>query len=424
MRKFFSIQVGMILAIILAGCSSPPPVQTVEAESLGLKPGDAIGGMIIGTTPNKNIEASLFNYCDSHAADPRPVVIVSDCEVPRLKYLFVGYGDFASSTSELDALWETESWELYINGRRIDLSAFGTFDLDLGNKIRVWNVALANITPGYHQIRYVLRSANDPDAVTDLTWTFTMVDKEVKTPTPSPVAAPATYPVLSSEFSPGLNPYRSKEANLNFMFYTPSGYGSDPTQAWPLLLYLHGIGLRGSDLNELRLGELTSILQYETDFPFLVVAPQMPSGDENTSWSRDAMVTSLFVLLDEVQDKYSVDPKRIYLTGTSLGGAGTWEIGLRYPDRFAALVPVMGFYGYPFEIPDHICDLKDVPIWAFHGDRDLTVPLSAERGLVEALLACGGNVQFTVYENAGHDVDARTYKNPDLYTWMLEQSLR
>ena len=386
-------------------------------------PGDKIGEITLSRAPNKNGDFSIFNYCDPHISIQRPVTLVTECRVPRSDYLFVGYGEFASSMDELDSTWQSQTWELYIDGKPLALSSFGAFDVDLGNKVRVWNIALENISPGLHKLRYVSYKTNKPQDVNDLTWVFTVID-QIASATPPPTIEAGSYPVLSSAFMIGLNPYKSEKANLNFMFYVPAQYGKDTQQKWPLILYLHGIGLRGDDLNELRFGELPAILQYEADFPFLAVAPQMPWNDENPSWSRDEMVDSLLVLLDEVQEKYSVDSNRIYLTGASLGGGGTWEIGLRYPTRFAALAPVMGFYGYPFGVPDHICDLKDVPVWAFHGENDLTVPLEAEKGLVDALTACGGNVKFTVYEDAGHDVDARTYKNPELFTWMLAQSLK
>jgi predicted peptidase len=220
-----------------------------------------------------------------------------------------------------------------------------------------------------------------------------------------------------------MHPYRSETTDLNFMFYAPNGYRAGHQQKMPLVLYLHGTSLRGDDLDRLRIGEFTAILQYEPNFPFLVVAPQLPARDDTRSWSRGEIPGKLFALLEEIQNKYSVDAKRIYLSGSSLGGGGTWEIGLSRPDYFAALVPVMGFYGYPFEVPKNICDLKDVPVWAFHGENDLTVPLEAEQGLVDALRTCGGDVQFTVYPGAGHDVDAKAYKTPELFEWMLAQSL-
>jgi predicted peptidase len=129
-------------------------------------------------------------------------------------------------------------------------------------------------------------------------------------------------------------------------------------------------------------------------------------------------------LLDEIQSILTVDPNRIYLTGVSAGGNGTWSIGLRHPERFAALAPVMGYYGWPFSVPENICDLTDVPVWAFHGEKDETVPLDAEQNLVDALEACGGEVQFTIFPDVDHDLNQENVYSSELYEWFLEQSAK
>lgn len=410
--------VTQFLLFALAACGAPA-TPTIDS----LQPGESVSGMLARTMVDTNEADSMFNFCDPFFGINPPVEFFTDCNLPQMKNLFVGYGDFGTSQEDLERRWNEQTWELYINGRPVDLEAFGTFDLNVaGNPARVWNIMLEDVSPGFHQVRYVRRSVADPTLAVDITWKFTLVDA-TPAPTSPPPASSQTYPVLTSAFTPGLNPFHSDKADLNFMFYVPTGYAKDPAQPFPLMLYLHGIGLRGSDLNMLRYGELTAILQYEADLPFLVIAPQMPYTEQNKFWSEDAMVQALFTLIEEVQENYAVDEKRLYLTGTSLGAGGTWEIGLRYPQKFAALAPVMGFYGYPFEVPANICDLKDTPIWAFHGDRDLTVPLRAEQGLVDALRACGGDVQFTVYEGAGHDVDGRAYKLPELFAWLSAQTL-
>jgi len=99
-------------------------------------------------------------------------------------------------------------------------------------------------------------------------------------------------------------------------------------------------------------------------------------------------------------------------------------IGLRHPDRFAALVPVMGYYVWPFEVPENICDLVEVPVWAFHGAKDELIPLDEEQSIVDALETCGGDVQFTVFPDAGHDLDIQRVYTSELYTWLLEQTLK
>ncbi|GEM_PF-826609 len=420
--------VFILIVLVLSACQ--PQSELLESENttdgVMLRPGDLIGEMQVVKSELENMNLSIFNYCEPYLGS-QPVVLTFECQVPRSDFLFIGYGEIANSIDELNKKWEAKTWRLSINGNPVDLSAFGTLDVDLGRKIRVWNVALENLSLGSHVLRYEAQEEQNSRNVTDLTWMFTMVDPTVlPSPTASPEpplpAEPGNYPSLSSNVQTGMHPYRSEKTGFSFMFYVPSGYESGHQQSMPLVLYLHGTGLRGDDIDKLRIGEFTAILQYEPDLPFLVVAPQLPANDENRLWSMNDIPERLFQLLDEIQKLYSVDSKRIYLTGSSIGGGGTWEIGLRYPNYFAALIPVMGFYGYPFKVPENICDLKDVPIWAFHGEYDLTVPLEAEQALVDALRACGGNVKFTIYPGAGHDVDAQVYKTPELFEWMLAQS--
>ncbi len=359
--------------------------------------------MTLSARPAESIEYSIFNYCDPFLAETDDPVVLKECQVPRLAYLVIGYGESAGTFDELNTNWESKTWELYVDGYRVDLSAFGTFDLDLGDKIRAWKVTLENIPPGLHRLRYIIKSSDSGTEPDDVTWEFTVADQEVvdlATPTPEP----EHYPVLTSTINTGQHGYTSEKAQINFLLYLPLDYGKDPWQKWPLILFLHGSGLTGDDLNKLKIGELSGMLEYGDDFPAIVISPQLSGEGERQAWFQDEPTNALFTLLDEVQATYSVNSKRIYLTGSSLGGGGVWTIGLRYPDKFAALVPVMGFHGYPFNVPDNICDLKDVPIWAFHGINDDFVPLEAKSGLVDALRECGGDVKFTVYDDAGHDI--------------------
>lgn len=426
-RKFLRM---LLLVPMMISCQSvsQTPESQLQPAPVMLKPGDQIGAIKLVKGEQANLEDSIFNFCDPQLGS-QFVTLTIECQVTRSDYLFVGYGEVANSIEDLNEQWLKKRWELSIDGMPVDLAAFGTLDVDLGRNIRVWNIALENIPPGLHVLRYKASEIENPQHVTDLTWSFTVADQTVSTtptssPLPTPSSEPGVYPLLSSEVNLGMHPYRSDKANFNFMFYVPASYQADTQQKMPLILYLHGTGLRGDDLDKLRIGEFTAILQYEPDLPFLVVAPQLPANDENRLWSMNDIPERLFQLLAEVQEIYPVDSKRIYLTGSSIGGEGTWEIGLNHPKYFAALVPVMGFYGYPFRVPENICDLKDVPVWAFHGDTDLTVPLEAEQGLVDALRACGGNAQFTIYPGAGHNVDAQVYKMPELFEWMLAQSLK
>ena len=142
------------------------------------------------------------------------------------------------------------------------------------------------------------------------------------------------------------------------------------------------------------------MLEEQNDFPSIVVSPQLPV--DKILW--DDMIDPLKELLDYVkQTTYSVDSNRIYLTGLSIGGAGTWNFALRYPKYFAAIVPIAGAFKFRSkEIPDNLSDLKDLPIWVFHGAKYAAVQPWQTEILVDALKGCGNNMRFTLYPDADH----------------------
>lgn len=193
-----------------------------------------------------------------------------------------------------------------------------------------------------------------------------------------------------------------------FLLYLPTGYDKVDGKKWPLIVFLHGSGERGDDIEKVKLHGPPKMVETQRDFPFIVVSPQAPA---NTNWNS----TSLNRLLDEVIARLPVDVDRIYLTGLSRGGHGTWNMAADYPERFAAIAPVCGVG----EVKK-ACNLKDVPVWAFHGDKDAVVSLKDDADMVEAVKACGGDVKFTVYPGVGHDSWTQTYANPALYEWFLQ----
>ena len=198
----------------------------------------------------------------------------------------------------------------------------------------------------------------------------------------------------------------TQTGSYDYLLFLPKGY--EAQEQWPMILFLHGAGERGSNLEYVKRHGVARIVEEQQDFPFIVASPQCPRGQY---WS----VPSLSALLDEVSSTYRVDPSRVYLTGLSMGGYGTWRLAAAQPHRFAAVAPICGGGN-----PEEACNLKDLPVWAFHGARDTVVRLSESEEMVEALKACGGNVQFTVYPEADHDSWTQTYNNPALYDWFLE----
>lgn len=191
-----------------------------------------------------------------------------------------------------------------------------------------------------------------------------------------------------------------------YLLHLPNGY--DPNGSYPLLLFLHGAGERGDDLSKVAIhGPPRLLRERSMEFPFIVVSPQVP---EDRIWS----IAYLDALLEHVTGSYAVDEDRIYVTGLSMGGYGTWHLAFEYPHRFAAIAPISG--GGTIT---GACTIRHLPVWVFHGAQDEVVPASRSQELVDRLRGCDGHVRFTLYPDAGHDAWTRTYENPALYEWLL-----
>jgi len=195
------------------------------------------------------------------------------------------------------------------------------------------------------------------------------------------------------------------DVRIPYLLFLPSGYESRPS--WPLLLFLHGSGERGDDIEAVKRNGQPKIVESRPDFPFILVSPQCP---RNEPWD----VRALLALLDDLTLRLRVDRDRVYATGLSMGGYGTWALAIAAPDRFAAIAPVSGGGD-----PDAACVLKNVPAWVFHGAEDPVVPPKEDQEMVDALRGCGGDVRFTVYPGVGHDAWTPAYDDPALYEWLL-----
>lgn len=202
---------------------------------------------------------------------------------------------------------------------------------------------------------------------------------------------------------------KSTVRKLNYLLYLPENY-ADPSDAkFPLLLFLHGIGEGGDDLQKVKTHGPPKRIEEGKAFSFIVLSPQNP---EQKPWDDSTVIE----LLNEIIETYRVDTQRIYLTGMSCGGYGAWRLAIQHPNRFAALIPICGG-GVPFFAPR----IKHLPIWVFHGAKDPVIPISESQRLVNALEDCGANVQFTIYPDTEHDSWTETYENPAVYDWMLAQ---
>ncbi len=203
---------------------------------------------------------------------------------------------------------------------------------------------------------------------------------------------------------------RQVTERIDYLLFLPAEYGEDDEKKWPLILFLHGAGERGDNIEVVKVHGPPRIVEKDKSFGFIVVSPQCAKND----WWPNRMET-LAALLDEVESNYSVDPDRIYVTGLSMGGYGTWSLACRYPERFAAIAPICGG-GIPFLARS----LKDVGVWAFHGAKDEMVPLEKSKEMVEMVKSIGGQAKLTVYPEARHNSWTAAYNNPELYEWFLK----
>ncbi len=235
-------------------------------------------------------------------------------------------------------------------------------------------------------------------------------------------AAVRSYPAPPRILRPGQYPYSSLAGKiwLNYLLYAPSGYAKDPKRRWPLIVFLHGSGERGTDPLLVEAQPLPKTLTTTTSFPAVVLSPQVPPP--YYTWSD--LIDPVDALAQQIEMRYRIDPRRVYLTGLSLGGFGTWRYALQHPTRFAALVPIAGGYVQgSLAIPPNICVLRRTPIWAFHGSADTIVYPYQSEILVKALRACGSSiVRLTLYAGVDHfDSWPRAYADPALWKWLFAQ---
>jgi predicted peptidase len=208
----------------------------------------------------------------------------------------------------------------------------------------------------------------------------------------------------------------SREVLLDYFLYLPQGY--DGVQDFPLLLFLHGGGERGSDLQMLKANGIPRLIAEGQHFPFVIAAPQCP-----LPYRWPDQIESLAALVEELASTYRIDRRRIYLTGLSQGGCGTWHLGMRYAHLFAALLPVCGYRPYTYGYKEKSLPLRDMPIWTFHGVSDEIVDVSETDKLVEGLREHGSAIRYTRMEGVNHSgCWERVYAMPEIYEWLLQQS--
>ncbi len=223
-----------------------------------------------------------------------------------------------------------------------------------------------------------------------------------------------------------------------YQVFVPSNF--DKSKKWPVILFLHGYGERGeTGLLQTDVGIAHAIRKFTGTFPFIVVMPQCRSAD-HTVWPDPPMENQALAALDASIKEFHGDRSRVYLTGLSMGGYGTWDMAAKYPNRFAAYVVICGGIRGPAALPAlHVALADDpkvadpyaetakrigkTPVWIFHGANDPAVPVEESVKMAAALQAAGGNVKFTEYAGIGHESWDKAYAEPGLFDWMLAQRL-
>ncbi|WNR45257.1 carboxylesterase family protein [Paenibacillus roseipurpureus] len=201
-----------------------------------------------------------------------------------------------------------------------------------------------------------------------------------------------------------------RERRLQYLVFQPT-CATNSGARLPLLLYLHGAGSKGEDLQQVEQSVLPqTLVETGLPFPFVLVCPQCPGS--RSGWQSDILAE----LLDELIPALNIDPSRIYATGISMGGRGVYELAYDYGDRLAAIVPLCAF-----GIPNLAPRLQELPIWAFHGDQDEVLPLARGQEMADALQGVGSPSLFTRLEGLGHDIGETVYRSNELWEWLLEQ---
>jgi predicted peptidase len=209
--------------------------------------------------------------------------------------------------------------------------------------------------------------------------------------------------------------YKGKDGEVKYIVFVPADYTGE--KEFPVILFLHGAGESGTDgKKQAQVGLGKAIRDKKEKFPFIAIFPQSQKG----GWKADgAEGKRAIAILEEVEKDYKTDKKRVYLTGLSMGGFGTWSMAVAHPERWAAIAPICGGGD-----PKQAAKIKDLPCWCFHGDADTAVKVDQSRKMIQALKDAGGNPKYDEYPKVGHNSWDRAYANAELYEWFLKQSTK
>ena len=207
--------------------------------------------------------------------------------------------------------------------------------------------------------------------------------------------------------------HKGPDGESKYVVFVPADYKAD--KAYPVILFLHGSGSTGDDgQKQVKAGLAKAIRDKKGKFDFITIFPQAKTKGWQANGENGKRALAI---LDEVQKDYKTDTKRVYLTGLSMGGFGTWSLAAAYPERWAAIAPICGGGD-----PATAAKFKDIPCWCFHGDADKVVPADRSRAMIKALKAAGGEPRYDEYSDVDHNSWDRAYANAELYAWFLKQA--
>ena len=203
----------------------------------------------------------------------------------------------------------------------------------------------------------------------------------------------------------------NRSHQLKYLIYLPKDY---LTKKYPLVLFLHGAGERGANLKDIEIHGLPKLVRNGKKFPFIIIAPQCPL---NLWWSDPLPVDLLSKLVNDIVMKYGIHKNHVFCTGLSMGGYGTLALSIKNPKLFSAIIPICG--GVDIKNFFDILNLKNLPIWLFHGDKDEVIPLENSQSIYKVLKPVNKNIKLTVYKGVDHNSWDRAYDDNELYKWML-----
>jgi predicted esterase len=194
-----------------------------------------------------------------------------------------------------------------------------------------------------------------------------------------------------------------------YLLYMPEGYDSDTSKQWPLMLFLHGSGESGTDVQKVKVNGPPMLVEQGKKYPFILVSPQ---ADGRIGWDP----IELYDLLTDLKKRYRVDKDRVYLTGLSMGGYGSWKLAAQFPQEFAAVIPICGGGD-----TSTAWRLRNIPVWAFHGAKDDVVLPKQSEDMIVAVRKTNPTARLTIYPEVKHDSWTKAYNTDSLYEWMLSK---